>query len=641
MRESKQTPLVVIMMPRSRISRGAMADADVTASAAEPSAADAWFQRKMALHETERQASAKARQAEAVAEQKRLERSEEATRRVDRELEWNRARVSALRARLETAIAPIRAARDARDPTARHKAPSKPVFVSYARDAPFAERALVRAIVDAVNSTRTRSAPTKTKSSSLCWHDDDDVPVSEYRDWKHVQVRRVDAARECDVFVVVGSPSYERSETCALERAATRIRREPPEWGGDGAAVAVVAVDAAEACGFGAEAIPNTGREDSKQRFKSWLGDTHAASDVVVSATADAIGVERENKKIRRRTRAFEDVVARRVAAAVVEKLREVTGDSYDDTVTEDNASEISNVSARVSAAKDALEDLRATSTYRQKKSDGESDDDAYASDLPRRWSARRVAAWLRSLGGWTAPFAARFEEEKTHGSILDALDADTLRERFGAADPRVRGALLDAVTRRFPFTTPTTRGDGVLKSAHHDDFTSMSDASRVALASLRDATASALATKSRGASTVSEDDAFDALREAATEIYFYRARSADSALIESARESSKDGTVSRELHDACLLACCDAHESRSSLGFAGQKRVDAARFASAAAETLHGEMDKDAATRRRRATAELHALETLSSADHTDYKDCEDHLDHVKPLILRAALET
>ena len=318
-----------------------------------------------------------------------------------------------------------------------------------------------------------------------------------------------------------------------------------------------------------------------------------------------------------------------------------MTGDSYDDTVTEDHASAISNVSARVSAAKDALEDLRATSTYRQKKSDGESDDDAYASDLPRRWSARRVAAWLRSLGGWTAPFAARFEEEKTHGSILDALDADTLRERFGAADPRVRGALLDAVTRRFPFTTPTTRGDGVLKSAHHDDFTSMSDASRVALASLRDATASALATKSRGASTVSEDDAFDALREAATEIYFYRARSADSALIESARESSKDGTVSRELHDACLLACCDAHESRSSLGFAGQKRVDAARFASAAAETLHGEMDEDAATRRRRATAELDALETLSSADHTDYKDCEDHLDHVTPLILRAALET
>lgn len=130
-----------------------MADADVTASAAEPSAADAWFQRKMALHEAARRASANARQAGAVAEQKRLERTEEAVRRVDRELEWNRARVSALRARLETAIAPRRAARDARDPTAKHKAAPKPVFVSYARDAPFAERALVRAIVDAVNET--------------------------------------------------------------------------------------------------------------------------------------------------------------------------------------------------------------------------------------------------------------------------------------------------------------------------------------------------------------------------------------------------------------------------------------------------------------------------------------------------------
>ena len=73
-----------------------MADEDETASAAEPSAADAWFERKMALHEAARRASANARQAGAVAEQKRLERTEEAVRRVDRELEWNRARVSAL-----------------------------------------------------------------------------------------------------------------------------------------------------------------------------------------------------------------------------------------------------------------------------------------------------------------------------------------------------------------------------------------------------------------------------------------------------------------------------------------------------------------------------------------------------------------
>ena len=71
-----------------------MAVSDEAASAAEPSAADAWFQRKMALHEAARRASANARQAGAVAEQKRLERTEEAVRRVDRELEWNRARVS-------------------------------------------------------------------------------------------------------------------------------------------------------------------------------------------------------------------------------------------------------------------------------------------------------------------------------------------------------------------------------------------------------------------------------------------------------------------------------------------------------------------------------------------------------------------
>jgi hypothetical protein len=627
-----------------------MADADVTASAAEPSAADAWFQRKMALHETARRVSAKARQAEAVAEQKRRERTEEATLRVDRELEWNRARVSALRARLETAIAPIRAARDARDPTSKLKAPPKPVFVSYARDAPFAERALVRAIVDAVNSIQIKSDPTRNKSSSssLCWHDDDDVPLSEYRDWKQTQVRRVDAAFKCDVFVVIGSPSYERSETCALERAATRVRREPPEWGGDGAAVAVVAVDAAEACGFvSAEAYPNTNsREDSKkkERFKSWRSDVHAASDVVVSTTAEDIGVDTNvsREKLKIRTRAFEDVIASRVAAAVVEKLREVNSDACGDMVTTNGHMEgdafVSNVSARVSAVKEALDDLRATSSYqnaRQKKRGGESDDDASSSTLsdpPHRWSAGRVAAWLRSLGGWTAPFAERFEEEKVHGSILDALDADTLRERFGAYDKRVRGALLDAVTSRF--ATKRTL-DAV--SYHDDDDVAavaegsldMSHVSRLKLASLRDAIAFSLTKKSRGAASVSEDDAFDALFQAATEVYLYRAK-----------DMTEDDTPSRErIYDACLLACCDAHESRSSLTLSG--RVDAALFAEAAAETLHGEMDDEAATSRRRATAELDAIETLSMVDHEDHEGQNDHKDHVTPLILRAALET
>ena len=622
----------------------------MTASAAEPSAADAWFQRKMALHETARRVSAKARQAEAVAEQKRRERTEEATLRVDRELEWNRARVSALRARLETAIAPIRAARDARDPTSKLKAPPKPVFVSYARDAPFAERALVRAIVDAVNSIQIKSDPTRNKSSSssLCWHDDDDVPLSEYRDWKQTQVRRVDAAFKCDVFVVIGSPSYERSETCALERAATRVRREPPEWGGDGAAVAVVAVDAAEACGFvSAEAYPNTGREDSdsakkeKERFKSWRSDVHAASDVVVSTTAEDIGVHPKKQ-----TRAFEDVIASRVAAAVVEKLREVNSDACGDVVTTNGHMEgdafISNVSASsVSAAKEALADLRATSSYqnaRQKKRGGESDEYSAStlSDPPHRWSAGRVAAWLRSLGGWTAPFAERFEEEKVHGSILDALDADTLRERFGAYDKRVRGALLDAVTSRFAtkrtLDALSYHDDDDVAAVVSTDFMGMSHVSRLKLASLRDAIAFSLTKKSRGAASVSEDDAFDALFEAATEVYLYRAKDI----------STEDGhsSPSRErLHDVCLLACCDAHESRSSLTLSG--RVDAARFAEAAAETLHGEMDDEAATSRRRATAELDAIETLSMVDHEDHEGQNDHKDHVTPLILRAALET
>ena len=302
-----------------------MAVSDEAASAAEPSAADAWFQRKMALHEAARRASANARQAGAVAEQKRLERTEEAVRRVDRELEWNRARVSALRARLETAIAPRRAARDARDPTAKHKAAPKPVFVSYARDAPFAERALVRAIVDAINETLPNGRA--SSFAKTCWHDDDDVPFSESRDWKHVQLRRVDAANGCDVFVVVGSPSYEKSAACALERAALQIRREPPEWGGDGHdGVVVVALDAAEACGLAGYGAAGASQNNTitNTHFKSCVREE--TRDVYVSADLDDADVVDANApRLKKRTRAFEDVVARRVAAAVREALMDTS----------------------------------------------------------------------------------------------------------------------------------------------------------------------------------------------------------------------------------------------------------------------------------------------------------------------------
>lgn len=625
-----------------RASLRAMAVSDEAASAAEPSAADAWFQRKMALHEAARRASANARQAGAVAEQKRLERTEEAVRRVDRELEWNRARVSALRARLETAIAPRRAARDARDPTAKHKAAPKPVFVSYARDAPFAERALVRAIVDAINETLPNGRA--LSFAKTCWHDDDDVPFSESRDWKHVQLRRVDAANGCDVFVVVGSPSYEKSAACALERAALQIRREPPEWGGDGHdGVVVVALDAAEACGLAGYGAAGASQNNTitNTHFKSCVREE--TRDVYVSADLDDANAPR----LKKRTRAFEDVVARRVAAAVREALMDTSSLSI---VHENDANSVreggvqsrslfSAFSASREERDEAMDAMRATSKIGRRP---ETSVPAYASsDPPSRWSVRRVAEWLRSLGGWTAPFAARFELERTHGSILDALDAATARERFGAADARARAKLLEACAATFadPATLEARRDAGRDDELDDDEGFENDErfeidiiSSRARLASLRDALASCLLEKSRGAPAVAEDAAFDAVHETAGAFYAANALSAK----ESAKESAK-------YFHACLLACCDAFETRSKLAVG---RVDAARFADAAAATLHGELDDDAAKRRRRAVCELEALVTNDVSSPTESQSPNESptltdFDHVTPLILRAALET
>ena len=65
------------------------------------------------------------------------------------------------------------------------------------------------------------------------------------------------------------------------------------------------------------------------------------------------------------------------------------------------------------------------------------------------------------------------------------------------------------------------------------------------------------------------------------------------------------------------------------------------ARFAAAAAATLHGELDDDAAKRRRRAVVELEALNDVSTAESPNESPTLTDFDHVTPLILRAALET
>ena len=432
-----------------------------------------------------------------------------------------------------------------------------------------------------------------------------------------------------------------------------------------------------------------------------------------VSADLDADPDDAPTKtapRLRKRTRAFEDVVARRVAAVVREALIDAgslsivheSDDGLENGVRSgvQSGSLISAFSASREERDEAMDAMRATSKIGGRRdarvsslSSLKSETSSLKSDPPPcRWSVRRVAEWLRSLGGWTAPFAARFEAERTHGSILDALDAATARERFGAADARARAKLIEACAETFadPATVEARRdagrddefddveldryvrytrytntsgreGDERDDEDDEDDerfeigsFEMMSISSRARLARLRDALASCLLEKSRGAPTVAEDAAFDAVYETTGAFYAANARvtvyavddvhvadegnaaptrgtrSAPTRRDESAKESAK--------YDACLLACCDAFETRSGSAVG---RVDVARFAAAAAATLHGELDDDAAKRRRRAVVELEALNDVSTAESPNESPTLTDFDHVTPLILRAALET
>ena len=135
-----------------------------------------------------------------------------------------------------------------------------------------------------------------------------------------------------------------------------------------------------------------------------------------------------------------------------------------------------------------------------------------------------------------------------------------TARERFGAADARARAKLIEACAETFadPATvearrdagrddefedddldryvrytryTNTSRREGDERDDEDDErfeigsFEMMSISSRARLARLRDALASCLLEKSRGAPTVAEDAAFDAVYETTGAFYAANAR--------------------------------------------------------------------------------------------------------------------
>ena len=227
-----------------------MAVSDEAASAAEPSAADAWFQRKMALHEAARRAPQRTRDRRGRS-RSRSDSSGPRRRFAALTASSSEARggLSALRARLETVIAPRRARAGRARPHGEAQVGSETrVRVLRARRLVRRARARSRrrrrhqrdALVGNVDAfvgvlarrrrrAFLRSRATGSTCSCAAWTPRTDATCS----WSSARPRTKSPRR------------------AALERAALRVRREPPEWGGDGHdGVVVVALDAAEACGL-------------------------------------------------------------------------------------------------------------------------------------------------------------------------------------------------------------------------------------------------------------------------------------------------------------------------------------------------------------------------------------------------------
>ena len=600
-----------------------MADAETPPG---PSPADVWFSRKMALHEDGRVASWKARQAEVVQREKRTAIAYEAGRRIDSELEWNRARVRELRAAVDEILAPRRASRDTKDPTAQHKhKQTGSMFVSYAPNSTFHELAATRAIVDAVNSTG------ESESRNRCWLDLDVLPMQELNDVQSRQLYRADALGESRVILVIGgTTSYEQSPCCQLERRLLSLRLEAPEFGGDGDECLVIGVNLGS---FFQGKYPYKGYGDSgywdglytlNTGFIQFVQRYEDSVQVIDQSGCDDIKVP---PLVLGSARRFDEQLAETVKQTVTQAIVFLPRES---TVRLDTHT---NPNTAHQDALDALDALKMTSTYRAQKNE------TSTSATSITWANRHVVEWVRSLGGWTASVLLSFQKEKTHGSSMSALNHDVLRVRFGVSDTKRRTLLLSEIEKTFPklvvenkmsareYQDEEAESDRGAEDAIHKE-TQSTSLSNLFVA-LKTTLHKKLDLAAKGGSvTVSERDAFVSLFHALNET-FLKSNSVD---IEPGSVSNHTFTDA-EIRRAFLLAACDAERSRSETL---PRRVEWRGFEEAALKTLTDELSIHENKNRQAAVI---ALEADGAA--TKAKNTISNATLGTKILLRAAFET
>jgi len=586
----------------------------------EPSPANVWFKRKMALHDSARVASLTARQHESVSEKQRTAALVEQGRRVDFELQWNRSRVKELRDRVECVLAPRRAARDLTNKHAQHKHKPTSVFLSYPPGSDFDELSMARAIADEINN---QSAANHNHQSAKCWLDLDVLPRETLNDVNARELFRADALVGATVVVVLGgTKAYEKSRVCGIERKLVAARLERPEHGGDGDEnLVVVVVDVGSLLRKGTHTAVSPSTKEAFSAFKQFI---ERYEDSVTAI--DAFSVSAPEPPGNRR---FNDCVARRVAAAVADARVFVTRTFPLNTHMPP---------LDTNGIHDALHALAATSAYWR-------DDATTTQKSSLAWSTRRVVEWLKSKGGFTMPLLPRFDMENVHGSVVSTLSDEVLKTRFGVNDAPVRIRLLGDIRETFPKllleknetdclepvgTAATARG-GIgtddaqpLASTVFDGDDSSSLPVFHSLRVLLDNKLSKFA--NGGSATVAERDAFCALFEAVEETFSVT----KNALVGKQTVGLQRNTPT-QTRNAFLLAACDVHVARSPNL---PKRVDWRGFAAAAVETLKGEFCRSESSTRE------NALVAFESGDDNTNNNKSRYHQLPSKLILRAAIE-
>ena len=463
-------------------------------SPAQPSAADLWFQRKMASYASREQTAEKARvAAKAADDSRRALEANKADLRA-RELNWNVDRVARIAREIEDALAPARLERDARDRGARWTGRPKPIFVSYApRDASFEELAFVRSFVASLDRAVSGDVD---RARSFVWFDRLDVPEGDLGDDRARGLWRAEACAGAAAVVAVLSPAYEASEQCDLERFVVSNRREPVAWGGPAETVPVIAVDATKGAGFGP--LGPTGAFASTPR--GLLGEedpnpTPLGLGAADAPRADAAAVAAD---------VLEKLAARGVRLPIDPALLEDEMDEEDRGArARDGSRPALNRDGSLSRASSA----RLFTTNRGFRANGALDEAAVRASVAAlggswrskplvEWSEEEFDAWFRERGGFLTPYLARFREERVDGWLASSLDDDALSRYFGVGVDAHRARILADLGE----IGPGRRSDGKAAARARASAAEAAEASadaaaaaRVAAASDADATALAV----------------------------------------------------------------------------------------------------------------------------------------------------